>query len=93
MGRTQDNLDDAIVVISKENEAQFDQTRMGAVLSPNFVDEGEIQQLRDLGDSYMVDGLEQLYSMTESSELVKIIHLLKQIAISLSLYMLNILLP
>lgn len=68
--RTKDNLDDAIVVVSKENEAQFDQTRMRAVLSPNFVDEGEIQELRDLGDNYMVDGLKQLYSMTESSELV-----------------------
>lgn len=33
--RTKDNLDDAIVVINKENKVQFDKTIMGAVLSPS----------------------------------------------------------
>jgi RHS repeat-associated protein len=57
-----DNLPDAIVVVSNDNLSKFNQGIAQAVLSPDGVTDSEVQDLRALGDSYMVSGMNDVYS-------------------------------
>ncbi len=51
-------------------EVQQFNTATDALQNSSNVTNSDISELRSHGDTYMVDGLEKLYSMTESSELV-----------------------
>ena len=66
---SQDDFDNAIVVISEDKVSDFHQSKMAAVLSPDYVTAGDVEELRGFGDNYMVEGLEQLWgkSMSEKS--------------------------
>jgi RHS repeat-associated protein len=65
----EDDLDDAIVIISDENLSAFHQGEMKANMQSGGAQESDIADLRGLGDSYMVDGLESIFDASMSSPL------------------------
>ena len=69
IGRTEDNLPDAIVVVGDENVSSFNQAYMGAALSPDHIGDDDVANLRGQGDSYMVDGMNAVYDESMSATL------------------------
>lgn len=62
IGRTEDNLPDAIVVVSDENIGNFHQGFMRALLRPGHIGDDDVTNLRGYGDSYMVDGMNDVWN-------------------------------
>ena len=69
VGRTVDNLPDAIVVVNDDNLSDFHQAYMGAVLSPDYIGDDDVANLRGHGDSYMVDGMNTVYDASMAATL------------------------
>ncbi|MCG8328679.1 MAG: hypothetical protein MI974_13395 [Chitinophagales bacterium] len=61
LARTEDNLPDAIVVVQDENISNFNQDYMSASLSPDHISDEDVATLRSHGDSYMVDGMNDVW--------------------------------
>jgi hypothetical protein len=62
LGRTEDNLPDAVVVVSDGEINDFHQAYMGAALSPDYIGDDDVVNLRGYGDSYMVDGMNDVWN-------------------------------
>jgi hypothetical protein len=63
---TQDDLDNAIVVVGDDQKADF-LAATDALQNSDNVTQGDIANLRGFGDTYLTDGMEGLYDITMSS--------------------------
>jgi RHS repeat-associated protein len=68
LGRTIDDLPNAVVVVSNDNIAAFHQGFMRHTLSQHKSD-GAVSSLRNLGDSYLVDGMNAVYDASMATTL------------------------
>jgi hypothetical protein len=64
--QTQDDLDDAIVIVGNDQKSEF-LAATDALQNSESVNQGDIANLRKFGDSYMVDGMEALWAIGQNT--------------------------